>query len=135
MSKKQSKLVSISPVSEKEAFMNGLEPPYDDSEIFAHDKQPAKNIHYKSTARNVLLAEANSIVSGDRESAYGIPENSFDSIAKIWQVILKTEVTPQQVALCMVALKVVRATSSPNKSDNYVDMAGYAAIAGELGMS
>jgi len=71
-----------------------------------------------------IANEAAGLVSGDRQSAYGHPYDNFLDTAKLWSPILGIEVTPQQVALCMVQLKIARELNLP-KRDNLVDAIGY----------
>jgi len=71
-----------------------------------------------------ILEEAQSVVYGDREADYGTVTENFTTIAKLWSVLLNCEVTPEQVALCMVQVKVARQMFKP-KRDNLVDGAGY----------
>jgi hypothetical protein len=73
-----------------------------------------------------ILEEANSIVHGDRQASYGHPLDDFSRTAKMWSAILGHEVTPEQVGLCMCAVKISRQINTP-KRDNLVDLAGYAA--------
>lgn len=73
-----------------------------------------------------VLEEAQGIVYGDRERDYGHPFHDFSRTAKMWEAILGTEVTPEQVGLCMVAVKISRELNR-HKRDNIVDIAGYAA--------
>ena len=77
-----------------------------------------------------LLREANEVVQGARMDEYGKPENSFPRIAALWSAYLDGEVTltERDVAAMMVLLKVARGT---RKRDNWVDVAGYAAIAAD----
>lgn len=75
-----------------------------------------------------ILAEAQKLVAGDRQKAYGHPYESCNRIAKLWSAILGVEVTAQQVTLCMIALKISRQCGKP-KRDNLVDIAGYAEVA------
>jgi hypothetical protein len=49
----------------------------------------------------------------------------------MWSAYLGVDVTEVDVAAMMVLLKVSRSRSSDH-SDNWVDVCGYAAIAGEL---
>ena len=72
-----------------------------------------------------ILEEANRLVSQDRQDTYGHPADNFKRLALMWQGVLGVEVTPQQVALCMVCLKVAR-ESTRHARDNVVDIAGYA---------
>jgi hypothetical protein len=71
-----------------------------------------------------ILDEAKRIVHGDRGENYGHPFEDFSRTAQIWSAILGTEVTPENVALCMVGLKISREVNRP-KRDNIVDGAGY----------
>jgi hypothetical protein len=78
-----------------------------------------------------ILEEAAKCVTGPRRRDYETPEENFSLIAKLWSLQLKHEVTPMQVALCLILLKVARQANSP-KRDNLVDIAGYAQCASEL---
>lgn len=77
-----------------------------------------------------ILQEAAEITSGDRNKDYGHPFDDFMRTARLWSPILGIEVTPIQVALCMMAVKMSRAVNS-YKRDNFVDLAGYAHCAVE----
>lgn len=70
------------------------------------------------------LEQAVKHVRGDRMKDYDHPKRNFDRIAKMWSVILDTEVTPTQFALCMMSMKIARHVKTP-KEDNLVDIAGY----------
>lgn len=72
-----------------------------------------------------ILEEAQELVNGHRGKAYGHPRFDFSRSAKIWSAILDTEVSPQQVGLCMIAIKLSRECNAHNR-DNLVDCAGYA---------
>jgi hypothetical protein len=50
---------------------------------------------------------------------------SSNRTAKFWSEILGLPVTPEQVALCMIAVKMSREVNA-HKRDNLVDIAGYA---------
>jgi hypothetical protein len=72
-----------------------------------------------------VLEEAQRLVGGDRGKAYGHPYHDFERTGKMWAAILGVpEVTPAQVALCMVGVKISRECNSP-KRDNRVDGPGY----------
>lgn len=73
------------------------------------------------------LLRALEVVNGPRQEAYGPPEESFARIAAMWGAILHRAITPQEVALCMIALKVCREANKPGH-DNRVDIAGYTEI-------
>ena len=72
-----------------------------------------------------ILEEAQRLVHGDRGDDYGHPFDDFSKTAKIWEGLLGCEVSPEQVALCMIGVKMSRQVNKP-KRDNVVDMAGYA---------
>jgi hypothetical protein len=74
-----------------------------------------------------VLEEAALLVNdgGDRNDSYDHPYPNFSKIAKTWEVVLGCTVTPRQVALCMIGMKLVR-ESHKAKRDNIVDIIGYA---------
>ena len=78
-----------------------------------------------------LCDEALQIVGIDRRAEYGDVEESFDAIALLWSGILGRETTGREVALCMMALKLVR-ESHLHKRDNLVDLIGYTLCLNEL---
>lgn len=73
-----------------------------------------------------ILEEAQSLVYGDRQESYGSVTDNFTKIAQLWSPILNTPITPEQVGLCMIAMKIARECHKP-KRDNLTDIAGYAA--------
>ncbi len=86
--------------------------------------------------RKSILAEAEKCVCTDREQQYGSPENNFSLIARLWREYLDCDnpITAHDVAMMMALLKIARIASGQTKEDNYVDLAGYAACAGEIGL-
>lgn len=81
------------------------------------------------------LSTATDIVCKDRENTYGKPEDNFATIAKLWSDYLNTRIDPGDVPVLMILLKVARVGSGNFKADNFVDIAGYAACACEIGSS
>lgn len=79
-----------------------------------------------------ILEEASKIVSGPRNETHGAPERNFATIAAYWSVYLQRGLTPRDVAVMMVLLKVARQSTGTTNIDHYIDMAGYSALAGEL---
>ena len=77
-------------------------------------------------AKKTILDTAALLVYGDRQDDYGHPCEDFAKTAKIWSAVLGCDVTPAQVALCMIGVKISREVHRP-KRDNLVDIAGYAA--------
>jgi hypothetical protein len=77
------------------------------------------------------LHQAQLLVSGDRQADYGHPIHDFSKTAMIWTAIFseilvsEASVTPEQVALCMIGVKISREVHR-HKDDNIIDMCGYA---------
>lgn len=82
--------------------------------------------------REEILKTAIDLTTGDRRKSYGSPYINHERIAKIWSVLLEIEVTPSQVALCMVGVKLTRLVESPDHLDSFIDGAAYMAIAAEV---
>lgn len=82
--------------------------------------------------RKEILDEAARIVTGERQAQYGDAEDSFGLIGDLWGDYLGMFISPKDVALMMILLKVAREKSGKGKSDNWIDIAGYAACGGEV---
>jgi hypothetical protein len=74
-----------------------------------------------------LLQEAAEAITEERIEAYGHPRVNLEDIARIWSVVLRADVTAEQVALCMVGTKVARLLNGYHR-DSAVDIAGYARV-------
>ncbi len=73
-----------------------------------------------------VAGEAQRIVYGARQAAYGPPSQDFERTGQIWGAILGTGPIPAHlVGLCMIAVKVSREVNG-HKRDNLVDICGYA---------
>ncbi len=68
----------------------------------------------------------------ERRDDYGDPAEQFKAIAERWSITLGTRVTPSQVALCMIDLKLARLAYDPGHVDSMVDVIGYAALLKEV---
>lgn len=79
----------------------------------------------------MLLQHAVGVVER-RERIYGPPEESFTTIAARWSLVLGITVTPAQVALCLIDLKMARLSRDPAHLDSIVDVAGYVACLREV---
>ena len=84
------------------------------------------------TERGAVLDEARKTINGDRQDAYGNPEDSFSMIAELWTAYLDKYVSPQDVAMMMALLKIARQKTGKGKRDNFVDICGYAALAADM---
>ena len=93
--------------------------------------------------RKETLEKAIECVCGQREQNYGSPENNFETIGLLWSTYLCAThpdytlkfplngITPKDVAVMMALLKVARIATG-EAEDSFVDLAGYAACAGEI---
>lgn len=97
-----------------------------------------------SNERGAVLDEAKTVINGQRQDAYGNPEDSFGEIAKMWTAFLSGRgggnicLYPHDVAMMMALMKIVRikngyrAGSKPASRDSYVDLCGYTALAADI---
>lgn len=93
--------------------------------------------------RDEILERARVCVCNEREQDYGTPENNFTTIGLLWGVYLRAahpelqtvmainHITPKDVATMMALLKVARIATGSSE-DSFIDLAGYAACAGEV---
>jgi hypothetical protein len=81
--------------------------------------------------RGDILKEAARLTSSDRQNQYGDPSVNHSRIAELWTTYLETEIKPEQVAICMALVKIARLMQTQSE-DSFVDLAAYAAIAGEI---
>ncbi len=83
--------------------------------------------------RGDVLEAAHSLVYGDRQGDYGPPHENFANIAQRWSQLLGVNLEPWMVGVMMADLKIARiATAKKATPDTFVDICGYAALAGEL---
>jgi hypothetical protein len=76
-----------------------------------------------------LPSEKAAAINRERMKTYGSPVHVFPRAAQIWSAILLIDVTEEQVAACMVGLKLAREAQSdydPDYLDNNEDICGYA---------
>lgn len=84
-----------------------------------------------------ILNEAASLITGQRQEDYGTPEVNFQRMADYanihfaYNLANNIPISPRQAAEYMILLKMSRTINSPTR-DSYVDIGGYAGIAGEL---
>ena len=64
----------------------------------------------------------------DRTASYGSPEVNFKHIANAWSIVLKRKITPYEVSIMMVHLKLARLVNDIH-IDSIQDAAAYLAIA------
>jgi hypothetical protein len=71
-----------------------------------------------------IATDAVQVVTGPRQRDYAHPKVNFQRIADLWSPVLGVTVTPEQVALCMIQVKVAREINRHTR-DNLVDLIGY----------
>lgn len=81
-------------------------------------------------AKHILNATDVTLVE-ERVKDYGDPKICFRILSEMWTSYTGHPITPNDVAMMMVLLKVVR-NKHRVKLDNLIDICGYAALAGEL---
>lgn len=100
------------------------------------DNADAQTDHIRESAKMVSRADildcAKLVVNGAREKQYGKPEDNFAIIAKLWSAYKGDSFTPVDVAMMMALLKIARIKTGVGTVDSFVDLAGYAACAGEI---
>jgi hypothetical protein len=78
-----------------------------------------------------LLEHAADLVTRRRRE-YGEPVELFEHAAQRWSLTLGTELSPAQVVLCLIDLKIARLARDPRHFDSQADVAGYAACLREV---
>ena len=100
------------------------------------EPEPGVFVHtvcrHEASARAILDTAAG-LVAGDRQETYGDAAVDFTRTGKLWAAILGLpEVSAEQVALCMTAVKISRLCHTPNHADSWVDACGYMALGGDI---
>ncbi len=78
-----------------------------------------------------LLEHAAGLVNRRRRE-YGEPVDLFEQVAARWSLTLGSRVSPAQVVLCLIDLKLARLGHDPAHADSILDVAGYAAVLQEV---
>mgnify|MGYP003116956896 FL=1 len=78
-----------------------------------------------------FLKKAIELVEGQRQEDYGDKTLNHQNIANLWNSYLGMDISPHDVAICMLLVKVAR-LKNMHTDDCYIDIAGYAGIAGEI---
>ena len=71
-------------------------------------------------------------IIAERGAAYGDAATSMATVAARWSITLGHPVTPAQVVLCLIDLKLTRLQHNPKHQDSVCDLAGYAAVLQEV---
>ena len=90
---------------------------------------PESGTTVPESGRESILTEAQRLVHGDRNAAYGHPLDDFARTAGMVSAMLahklKEPLTAEEVILIMCQVKISRQINKP-KRDNMCDLAGYA---------
>lgn len=98
------------------------------------------------TVRSEILTRAEVAVDNTRELEYGPPRINLANCAELWSAYLcakysgltvdraQFDLTPEDIAHMNVLQKIARTMTGGKTLDNYIDMAGYSALAGELAL-
>jgi hypothetical protein len=76
------------------------------------------------------LNEAKGIIQ-DRGRDYGHPTDNMSRTAALWSAYLEMPITDYQVSICMALVKIARSMETA-KTDTYIDLVAYSAIAAQL---
>ena len=91
--------------------------------------------------REEILDTAKAYISGPRATDYGTPEENFGKSARLWEQQFGWEVEAidkagfhagHDVALAMILVKTARLSHRADSFDGWTDIAGYAALGGEI---
>jgi hypothetical protein len=102
-------------------------PPSSAQRADAHDVEADREAGdaWRASLGETVLQEADRLVVDDRMLDYGHPLDNFTQTGRMWGALLNIDdVSPELVAMMMVAVKLSRETNVP-KRDNRVDGAGY----------
>ncbi len=84
-----------------------------------------------STPAEMFLKHVANVIA-ERSAQYGDAAGNMAAIAARWSATLGHEITPAQVVLCLLDLKLARLAHDPAHEDSAVDVCGYAALLTEI---
>lgn len=88
------------------------------------------------TKATEIAQKAVDLLGGDRAKTHGDKRENHLNIAALWNAYLGHRIdgylSEKDVALMMALLKIARTKAGDHNPDDYVDLVGYGAIAGEL---
>jgi len=85
-----------------------------------------------------ILDKARKLVSKDRNEKHGDSVINHENISRLWTGYIQNKtklniiILPEDVANLMTLLKIARSQGGKFNLDDFVDMTGYSAIAGEI---
>jgi hypothetical protein len=84
-----------------------------------------------STPAEMFLKHVANVIA-ERSIHYGDASTNMAAIATRWSATLGREISPAQVVLCLLDVKLARLAYDPTHEDSAVDVCGYAALLTEL---
>jgi hypothetical protein len=84
-----------------------------------------------STPAEMFLKHVANVIA-ERSAQYGDASSNMAVIAQRWSATLGREITPAQVLLCLLDLKLARLAHDPTHEDSAIDVCGYAALLREV---
>lgn len=83
--------------------------------------------------RGAALLDAHALINGERQQAYGAPEDCFGDIAMLWnwwngRETVTGDLVASDVTMMMALLKIARERCGAGKRDNIIDAAAYLAL-------
>lgn len=90
-----------------------------------------------ASVREHVLWMARHLIVEDRHDQYGPAAVNFAKIANLWNAYLGLGdclLSPEDVAMMMVLFKCARIRANNDHQDNFIDAAGYVALASEMAM-
>lgn len=90
--------------------------------------------HGDVTDPEPLTVTASRLLAGDRQAEYGDAADTHRRIAAMWNQIVPqgARFRPVDVALAMIAVKIIRAAKNPQHMDSWTDIVGYAQIGADM---
>ncbi len=89
-----------------------------------------KNPHTLSKAE--LLDAAKALITGDRNETHGDAHTQLSHIALLWNGYLRTDAfDAEKAAMMLLLVKLSRSCNGKFNPDDYIDLLGYGALAGE----
>ena len=64
----------------------------------------------------------------ERNKDYGSPYGNHVAIAQMWSILLQQDIAPNQVVMCMIAVKLSRLIHEETHDDSWADIIGYGGI-------
>ena len=85
-----------------------------------------------------VLEEAKDLIYGQRADDYGDAQSNFQRMADLVNPIIKKadgKLTPTDMALLMIQVKIARLQETPDHEDSWIDIAGYAALGAQIAIT